>query len=259
MKDKFLTSAAEFAINIAEKVSDVLRQAQPAEIREKSEASDLQTDCDVLVEDIIRSAIGSAFPTHAIIAEERGRSGEADSEWEWYVDPIDGTCNFANGLPWYSVSITLMRRGQPVVGVIAAPALRQIYHATLGGGAYVDGRPIHVATTRSLRGRIALMELANHARWPGFQQLADYLESAFCTLRIMGSSALSLAHVALGASCGVAMASSNPIDVGAGVLLVREAGGIVLGASGERKDFPRNGLVAGPEHITNPLWNIAFS
>lgn len=259
MTDKLITSAKVFAINTAEQVSEVLRSAKPFQIREKDGASDLQTDYDILVEDMIRSAIAETFPTHTIVAEERGTSGAQDSEWAWYVDPIDGTCNFANGLPWYSVSMTLMREGEPVVGVVAAPALRQIYHATQGGGAYLNKEAIHVADTTSLGGRIAMMELANHARWPGFNQLAAHLEANLCTLRVMGSSALSLASVAAGVSCGAAMSGSNPIDVSAGVLLVREAGGIVMDASGQRDGFPQHGLVAGAEQIAESFWQLAFA
>ncbi|MGH7685167.1 MAG: inositol monophosphatase family protein, partial [Vulcanimicrobiaceae bacterium] len=107
------------------------------------------TIADREAEDTIRRLLSRAFPDHAIYGEERGRTG--DSEWLWLVDPLDGTKSFIRGTPYFSTQIALMHRGELVLGVSAAPIYGETMWARRGGGAFLDGKRVHVAATKELK------------------------------------------------------------------------------------------------------------
>lgn len=180
-------------------------------------ATDLATDRH------IRTVLGEAFPDHDVVSEEADTTWRG-AGWTWVVDPIDGTSNFAAGIPYWSVSIALLRDGHPVYGCIEAPPLRSRFEARLGGGATRDGQPVHVATPVDFRSGTnshvpVIVTAGTIRRGTGKVRLNG---------RILGSSALDLAMV----SCGAAVATYQRVpklwDLAAGSLLVTEAGGVHL-------------------------------
>ena len=185
---------------------------------------DFLTETDTAVERHIRAALAGAFPDDGFIGEETGGAEAADT---WVVDPIDGTANFARGIPHYCISIALVRGGEVEIGAIFNPALRELHLARRGQGATRNGVPIHVAPTRDLAS--ACVELGWSPRVPAepyLQALAAILARG-ANVRRGASGALALAYVADGRSDAYAELHMNAWDCLAGLLLVREAGGRV--------------------------------
>lgn len=237
-----------------------------ASARNKTDAADWVTDVDIRVERHVRAAIAARFPEHRIRGEEQGEGGAAGSACTWYIDPVDGTCNFANGVPWSAFSIALLAGDEPVAGAVADPYRREIISAARGQGVWVNGRPAtggglpaaSGSVDERVAGRIVALELANARHWPGMDACLRWLETRLVTARIMGSSALSVTQAALGRTVGAVLGGSNPIDVGAAVLFAREAGLTVLGADGRAEGWPQGGLVAAPPGIAEALWEATF-
>ena len=108
------------------------------------------SEADEAVEQAIRARLGEARPDHAVVGEEYGQDGDADAEWRWIVDPIDGTKNYVRGMPVWATLIALQRGGEVVLGVVSAPALGRRWWAERGGGAFADGAPMHVSQVEGL-------------------------------------------------------------------------------------------------------------
>ena len=199
------------------------------------------TAADRDVDDHLRHAIADAFPDHGLISEERD-TVVPDAEWCWIVDPIDGTSNFLTGLPYWCVSVALALDGEPVLGVVDAPALGARYVASREGGARRDARRLAVAPPVDWRdprnGHVPVMlttATVRRARPAGVR----------LNPRIMGSTALDLAVVAEGVAAASLALVPKVWDVAAGWLLLREAGGAAVTLEGA----PLLPLVAGEEHI----------
>ncbi len=185
---------------------------------------DFLTETDGAVEKHIRSAIAETFPGDGFLGEETGESTGSDV---WVVDPIDGTANFARRIPHYCISIAFVSGGEIELGLIYNPSLDELYFARRGGGATLNGAAIHVAPTTDFQA--ASVEVG----WSTRRSNADYLRIVSATLarganvRRASSGALGLAFVADGRSDGYAELHMNPWDCLAGLLLVKEAGGMV--------------------------------
>jgi myo-inositol-1(or 4)-monophosphatase len=193
---------------------------------------DLVTEWDRRAEETILRTIHEAFPAHAILAEESGASRQ-ESVYRWIVDPLDGTTNFAHAYPMFGVSIAYERDGELTAGVVLDPLRRELFAAEQGRGATLNGRPIRVSAAKTLieslletgfpydRGRmgIALAQL-------------DHLAFQAQGIRRAGAAALALAYVAAGRLDGFWEATLNPWDHAAGVLLIREAGGVATQLDG---------------------------
>jgi myo-inositol-1(or 4)-monophosphatase len=220
-----LLEAARHAARVA---SRVLAGAKPAEIRSKKNARDLVTEWDLRSEAAIREALEARAPGIAILGEEGGESGSG--EFRWLVDPIDGTTNFAHGVPIWSISIALEDADRkPVVGVVAAPALGWWFEAIARQGARDHtGTPLAVsAETRLERALLstgfpydrATAAQNNFAEWEHMQRVAD--------CRRFGSASIDLCLVACGWLDGYWERRLSPWDIAAGGLIVAEAGGTV--------------------------------
>lgn len=210
------------------------RFRQPQEIRRKGPA-DPVTQTDEEAEELIVSTIRRIFPHHEFLGEE-GHRAPADAEYLWVIDPIDGTRNYAHGVPFFCTSIALARHGRIVAGVIHDPILKETFHAEAGKGAYLNGQPIHVSHKTKLEDAILSLSLVPaqqvhnaHVALPMLVHLQPVVES----VRIMGSAALHLAYVACGRFDVGFQDSVHAWDVLAGVLLVQEAGGIVTDLMGQ--------------------------
>lgn len=256
MDDVDLDAALAVALDAAQLAMTIVAGTPTGEIRTKAHDADLVTDVDTTVERAVRELIATRLPGHTVVGEEFG--GVADDGPTWYCDPVDGTTNLAAGLPWTSFSLALAVGSTPQVGVVADPWRGEVLHAVRGRGCAVPERPAHRAR---LTGGVVLTEWAGHRPWPGMLELLDALADRGATTRVMGSSTLSLAHVAAGRCAGAVIGEFHPEDHLAATLLCAEAGCVVRGESGETELFPRNGgvLVAAPEVADelDALWRAA--
>jgi myo-inositol-1(or 4)-monophosphatase len=206
--------------------------------REKAPA-DLVTEADIASQRLIAERLSQFFPAHTLLAEEDGSGTDFDAPWRWVVDPLDGTMNFAHGFPFWVVSIALEHAGRLVVGVIHNPLTGEIYSASAGQGAWLDGKPIRVSATDRLAACLITTALPVDFAADADRQTAYMRRFSTHThsLRRTGSSALNLALLAAG-GCEVCYATAmNAWDAAAGVVLVREAGGTVTKFNGAPHDL----------------------
>ena len=189
---------------------------------------DLVTEFDRRSEDLIISSIQQEFPDHAILAEESGPN-QTTSEYQWVIDPLDGTTNFAHGIPVFCVTVALLKNNSPLVGVVYDPLRNEMFSAELGQRATLNEHPIHVSSRTDLRQSILSTgfpyDLHTNPR-NNFAQFAQFQMRARA-VRHLGSAALDCAWTAMGRLDGYWEFGVKPWDVGTGALLVREAGGRV--------------------------------
>lgn len=229
--DIFLLEEIEaHAVYIAREAGRILLQYfnQPLDVQFKGKKrSDPVTIADGRAEEYLKTVIGSKFPEHGILSEEGGVFGKADSPFVWVLDPLDGTCNFMNGLPFFAVSIGVLWKGQPVVGSIYVPvshrATAGVYHACLGKGAYLDSERIEVSRVPTGRPLSAMpFQFGSRFRLSGKSRKEPQ------EARNTGSIAVELALTACGVFQYALFGSPKIWDVAAGVLLVKEAGGLAF-------------------------------
>jgi myo-inositol-1(or 4)-monophosphatase len=185
---------------------------------------DFLTETDGAVERHIKARLAEAFPEDGFLGEETGASGGRDAVW--VVDPIDGTANFARAIPHFCFSIALVAAGEVQCGAIINPALDELYVARRGRGAQRNGAAIRVAATRDITATSFELGWSNRVPQSRYVTALDALLSAGANVRRGASGALALAYVADGRSDGYAELHMNPWDCLAGLLLVREAGGV---------------------------------
>jgi myo-inositol-1(or 4)-monophosphatase len=197
---------------------------------------DLVSAADRAVETLVRERVAAAFPSDKVLGEEQGG---ATGDNLWVVDPIDGTTNFLRGLPHYCVALAFVHGGRTELGIVTVPSSKETFRARLGGGATMNGAAIRVAQTTRLEH--ALLGWGSHRRSPGGHVLAalDSLLAQGAEYRRLGSAAVNLCQVACGRLDSFYESKLAPWDALAGMLLVREAGGVT-------NDFLANdGLVKG--------------
>ncbi len=255
--------AQALAHRLAHEVIAFTREHPVGEVTTKAHVADLVTDVDRMVEQFVRSRVRSAFPTHGFTGEEYGAS--PGDRHRWYLDPVDGTTNLVNGVPWTAMSLCLVRGGRPLVGVVADPWRGEVLEARRGRGAVLRERPLRLDDVpRSLAGAVVGTELDGHRPWPGFEAFLHALADRSCTLRVQGSGTMTIAQVAAGRGVGGCVGAFSPVDHGAAVLLVHEAGGVVLTQGGPVDGFPPEGepfLVAHPGAADelHAVWKAALA
>jgi myo-inositol-1(or 4)-monophosphatase len=205
---------------------------RPAKISYKGEV-DLVTQADRRSEEAIVGRLRSYFPKHAIVAEEGGGQ-EGDGRHRWIVDPLDGTTNFAHGYPCFAVSIGFEEAGELLVGVIYQPITQELFTTTRGEGAYLNEKRIRVSRIDHLSTSLLATGFPStkRARNPNIHYYWNFTLRSH-GVRRDGSAALDLAAVACGRFDGFWEFGLHSWDTAAGVLLVREAGGVVTNFSGE--------------------------
>ena len=215
----------------------------------KSSHSDLVTEFDPKAEAAIVRTISAAFPDHQIIAEE-GSTGGKHPDYCWYVDPIDGTTNFAHGVPLTCTSIALEERGELVVGVVYAPVLNELYIGVKGQGATRNGQPIHVSSTDKLKLSLLATGFPYNRSTIAFS--LNCFEAFLHTsqgVRRDGCAALDLCNVAMGRFDGFWEYGFAFWDMAAGSVIIREAGGSISLPNGDplltvsRDIVASNGLI----------------
>ncbi len=214
----------------------------------KSSEVDLVTEVDREAEGVAVGIIRHAFRDHRVVGEEGG--GDPLRGWEsgyaWFVDPLDGTTNYVQGIPFFCVSVAVCRDGEAVVGVVYDPMRDELFHARRGGGAFLSGRPLRV----SGEGRLIRCVLATgtavgrHGEWPRLIRDLEALGPRAGNVRFLGAAALHLAYVAAGRLDGFWERRLSPWDMAAGALLVTEAGGRVTAPGGEPFTLASDSVVA---------------
>jgi myo-inositol-1(or 4)-monophosphatase len=194
---------------------------------------DLVTEFDRRSEALIIGGLREAFPDHAFDAEESGRSSHR-AEYEWLVDPLDGTTNFAHAFPVFAVSLALARRGQLLVGVVYDPLRDELFAAEAGHGAALNGHPLHVSARADLGQAFLATGFPYDVRTNPHNNFAEFRQFHLRALAVRraGAAALDCAYVAAGRLDGYWEFHIKPWDVGAGALIAREAGGRATTADG---------------------------
>lgn len=196
-------------------------------------ATNLVTDVDRRAEALIVEAIGREYPAHAVVAEE-GSSREGRSGWRWYVDPLDGTNNFAHGYPMVAVSLALERDGATVAGVVRDALRGETFWAERGGGAECEAGPLNVSAAETLAEALVATGFPYDKHESPVDNVANFgrVTKRVMGIRRGGAAALDLAYVAAGRLDGFWELKLSPWDTAAGVLLVAEAGGRVSRVDG---------------------------
>ncbi|HEX4164673.1 MAG TPA: inositol monophosphatase family protein [Bryobacteraceae bacterium] len=238
------------AIEIAGEAGQILLAHRGVSFELKGDY-DLVTAADRASEQLIVKRLRERFPQHGIVAEEGGRA-EMQAEKRWYVDPLDGTTNFAHGFPMWNVTLALADKDEVIAGVVFDPLNRELFAAERGGGARLNGAPIHVSKASSLGDSLLSTGFPSRKRHQNVN-IHFYYQIAMMShgVRRGGSAAIDLAYTACGRLEAFWEFGLNPWDMAAGSLLVEEAGGTVSGMQGEGYDVngryvvADNGLVHG--------------
>lgn len=221
--------------------------------------SDFVTEVDRGAEAEIVRTIRRYYPDHAVLGEEGGASGDHDTVW--IIDPLDGTTNFLHGIPHYAVSIGVVHRGKPEHGVIYAPATNDLFVATAGRGAQLNNRRLRVSRAATLDESL----IGTGAPFRDEDRIATYLPQLGRVLeqtagiRRAGSAALDLAYVACGRLDGFWELGLKPWDIAAGILMVREAGGVVSEIYGREDVLDTGHVLAGNPRIHDALQGLLRS
>ena len=216
------------------------------------DGGDLVTNIDTEAEAIIIEALRDKYPKHKVTAEESGVQGPKKAEFEWLLDPLDGTRNFARQLPHFCISLGCRRKGRLEHGLVLDPIRQEEFVASRGKGATLNGRRIRVSGKEGLPGAtIAFCALGRRGAKHDLAVIAALNEVGAMT-RQSGSAALDLAYVAAGRLDGLWQAGLAPWDYAAGALLVTEAGGLVGDFTGS-PGYASGNLVAGTPDCFKPL------
>jgi myo-inositol-1(or 4)-monophosphatase len=231
-------SYLETAAGIARQAGDVILHylAEGAACRTKGKF-DLVTEADHASEKLIVEALCRHYPTHTIVAEEGGGQ-QGTSEYRWFVDPLDGTTNFAHGFPAFNVTLGLERAGEKIVGVVFVPLHQELFTAERGAGAYLNGTRLHVSPVRRIADSLSSTGFpsrkpAHNVNIHHFYQLAMMSHG----VRRTGAAAIDLAYVAAGRLDFYWEFGLKPWDMAAGLLMVEEAGGRYSTMSGAPHDL----------------------
>jgi myo-inositol-1(or 4)-monophosphatase len=233
-----------------------IRNIQVKDGQEKN----LVTEIDKKSEEMIIGNIRKHFPGHSILAEEGGVGAE-QSDYKWIIDPLDGTANYTHGFPVFSVSIGLEFKGELIAGVIYDPNFDEMFSAEKGKGAYLNGRKIRVSSAKTLDHSMLvtgfpynISENPDHA----VEHFVTFLMKAQAVRR-MGSAAIDLAYVAAGRLDAFWEVALQPWDMAAGIVLVREAGGVVTNFAGNPINVYNKQLLASNGIIHEEMKQILAS
>lgn len=251
MPSEFLKTALE----AADTAGRLIRKAYRGQfrVRYKADASPV-TEVDEAAEAVIRKILTAKFPKHGFYGEELGRRN-AGAEYLWLVDPIDGTKSFIGGYGMFSTQIALMHQGELVLGVSSAPAADEVAWATRGGGAFLDGKPIRVSRRSALAEcAVSTGNLRSLARSPRWAALGRIVEIAN---RTRGYGDYYHYHrLAAGQLDGVIESDVNILDIGALVVIVREAGGVFTDLDGNAPGLGTTSVLAATPGLHGQLLDL---
>ena len=262
---------AAIALELAGHAAEATAQARRngvGSVETKTGPADHVTEVDRKIERWVRAVLHAQFPDHGMVGEEYG-GVDGGGRPCWYLDPIDGTANLANGFPWTSFSLALVDGGRPVVGVVLDPvggsheddgALPVPVLAVDGRGAWRGREKLRTVPTAGedpLSGALVITELDGARGWSGLHTLLDALGERDCTVRIPGSGTASLSGIAMGRGVAAIIHRYSPLDHAAAALVVLEAGGTILDGNGHPHRHPLgSAIVAGTDERTAmALWS----
>lgn len=239
------------ASDAARRASDVIirafRDVDLLKVEQKS-PSDFVTAVDRSVEKIIIGELRKRFPDHRFIGEESGISGSPDAKIEWLIDPLDGTTNFVRGIPHFAISIACRMEGKLEHALILDPIRDDEFSASRGQGARLNGKRLRVSGCKSLEGALLATGIPFSNASPAEIQLylnctGDLLSHRTSGIRRLGAASLDLAYLAAGRYDAFYEMRLKPWDIAAGVLLVREAGGLISDFNGTENYMESGNLV----------------
>jgi myo-inositol-1(or 4)-monophosphatase len=207
-------------------------------VRTKTGPADLVSIADEEAERTTREILGRAQPSFGFLGEESGVTGGSDDAQSWIVDPLDGTTNFLFGTPLWGINIALAREGEVVAGVTWLPALKEMYVAAKGEGAWLNSEPIRVSTRRRLVDSVVAcgIPFAGKPDHPVFAREMALLSAETAGIRRTGACSVDMAYVAAGRWDAYWERALNAWDMAPGVILVREAGGVATSVTGGALD-----------------------
>lgn len=250
------------AVKAARRAGDIISQASRnldlLTISRKSR-SDFVSEVDGAAEEAIINILHNAYPDHAILAEESGARGDAEeAEYQWIIDPLDGTTNFLHGFPQYSVSIALKHKGVLNKAVVYNPNNNELFTASRGGGAYLNNQRIRV----SKRYRLEDCLIGTGIPFRDLTHVEAYLNifqdviPRVAGIRRPGSAALDLSYVAAGRYDGFWEIGLAPWDMAAGCLMIKEAGGLVGDLEGDDTYLESGQILAGNPKVFAQMLQI---
>ncbi|EKE74933.1 inositol-1-monophosphatase [Gallaecimonas xiamenensis] len=227
---------------------------QPEKVEAQTKGThDWVTNVDKEAERLIIETIKKSYPDHAFIGEEGGIQGESD--YQWVIDPLDGTTNFLRGIPHFCISIALRVKGKTEQAVVFDPIRGELFTASRGVGAQLNGKRLRVAQTRDMEGTLMATGLPFKQRqhYPSFMTIFTAIFEKAADVRRSGSAALDLSYLAAGRIDGFFELGLKPWDIAAGELIAREAGAIVTDFSGGHDYFKSGNIVAAPARLLPSL------
>ena len=238
-------SYLDFAIELGKEAGQfIVPHAGKAGQQTVKAAKDFVTEMDIQVENLIIRRLKEKYPTHRVFSEEAGNIGGTE-DFEWVIDPIDGTVNYSVGIPLYGVSIALTYLGDPVVAVISLPGLDELFWAAKGEGTFLNGQPIQVRDVSLAEAFVSVGDFAKDGNKESNRErllLLDNIVNDVYRIRMIGTAAVTLAYIAAGRLDAAIYLNPNWYDVAAGQLLITEAGGIQSRA-GSHTIFATNKIV----------------
>lgn len=249
------------AINAARSAGKLMlgcsRDIAKLKVKEKS-LHDYVSEVDRECESIITKLILDNYPDHNVVGEEFGSTGNEYAEYQWIVDPLDGTTNYLREIPHYAVSIAVLRNGVIEHGVVFDPSKDELFSASVGKGCFLNDQAIKVSEASSIRG--ALLSTGIPFSGVNLEQVSSFtnameslLEKQTSGIRRLGAASLDLAYVAAGRYDGFWEAHLQPWDIAAGVLLVQEAGGFVIDFSGYDNYLKSGDIIAACPNVVDSL------
>ena len=244
------TSAARRAGDMALRYSD---RIESLTVRSKS-TNELVTEVDEAAERIIVDHIRNGYPDHAFLGEEGGAQGQSD--FEWIIDPLDGTTNYIHRFPMFCVSLALRRKGELALGVIYDPLRQEMFTCTRGGGARMNERRIRVSSQTTLAGSLigTGFPYRRNLQWVDvYMRMLRQVMRRTAGVRRAGAAALDLAYVAAGRLDGFWEFGLKPWDIAAGALLIEEAGGYIGGLEADTDCMDTGNVLAGAPKLYGEL------
>ena len=249
------------AVKAARRAGDMMLRAAnnlPAVKIDSKAFNDFVSDVDRTAEEIIREILQEAYPRHKITAEEGGSSGPEKAEYEWIIDPLDGTTNYLHGHPQYAISMALLHKGVLQEALVYAPERNDLFTASRGNGALLNDRRIRVSN------RIELNQCVIGTGFPVVEQsmldsylaiLKSFIEKT-AGARREGAASLDLCSLAAGRFDGFFEFNLKPWDIAAGALIVQEAGGIVTDMQGEQTWLETGNIVAANPKVLSQMLRV---
>lgn len=253
MTEEFLKVAKEAA---REAGAVLLSYYGKSDVFEVKKDSSRLTEADLSAERSVIDRVKKSFPTHSILSEEKGFE-EQHSNFLWIIDPLDGTTNFSNQVPFFCTSIGLFKDGKPFLGVVYYPHQDELFWATAGGGSWLNDKPIHVVVETDMETGFLAM---GTERTPESKKRAaciySIIKPANTHIRTVGASALELCYVACGRFSAFLLNGNNAWDVAAGALIAKESGAHLTDYEGEEWSLDSKTLLASSPVIAEELLSI---